>query len=451
MEDTIIALSTATPAAVAVLRLSGPRAKEMVNQLFSPGSGKAFLEEPSRKLVYGSLKGKQGQVIDQVLATYSNGPHSYTGEDTAEVHCHGSPMVLTLALEAFFALGCRQAEAGEFTQRSFLQGKLDLTQAEAVADLLEAKSAAAVEQAVGQLQGRLSQRIQEIYGNLAYLMAHFCAVLDYPDEEIDPFDQETIRTTVTEQKRALALLEASWERGRQLTKGIPCALVGAPNAGKSSLLNALLGYERAIVTEIPGTTRDTVEGEIALKSGSLRLIDTAGVHDTQDPIEQMGVERSRLAMEEAELILFVVDASQAWQEELREILPTGDVPVVLVLNKGDMPGKIAPDQLDFPYVCQISAKEQEGLENLLSVIDGIFHTNSNPSQEVLLTNLRQVNQIRLARSHVEGALEGLDLGLPADAVLTDVEGAMNELGVLTGKNVPEDVTQEIFTRFCVGK
>lgn len=448
MDDTIVALSTATPAALGVLRLSGTRAKEMVEAVFRPQNGTAFSQQAPRTMVYGVLTDREGKAIDQVLATYSNGPNSYTGEDTAEVHCHGSPMVLAMALEHFYALGCRQAEAGEFTKRSFLNGKLDLTQAESVADLLDAKSSAGVHLAVGQLQGKLSHRIQEIYNNLAGLMAHFCAVLDYPDEDIDPFGAETMIATLHQEQKALQILESSWKRGNQIVKGIPCALVGLPNAGKSSLLNALLGYERAIVTDIAGTTRDTIEGEITLKQGCLRLIDTAGLRESHDPIEQMGVARSRQAMAEAQLILLVIDGSVPLTGEEMALVPEGDVPVVCILNKSDQ--GIQVKDLPYAHVCSLSAKEEEGLDELQEVIESIFTTMSN-QDEVLLTNLRQVTQIRTALTHVEGALMALDSGLPADAILTDVEGAMKELGILTGKNVPEDVTQEIFTRFCVGK
>lgn len=447
--QTIAALSTATPAALGVIRLSGPQAKEAVSALFSPAGGGDFTDYPPRKLIYGQFKDKDGHLLDQVLATYSNGPASYTGEDTAEVHCHGAPLVLAMALEALFAQGCRQAQAGEFTQRSFLNGKLDLAQAEGVADLLEATCPGAVHLAVNQLSGALSLKIEGIYQEFSQLMAHFCAVLDYPDEDIDPFGAETMVTTLKDQERALTQLAESWQRGKRITQGVPCALVGLPNAGKSSLLNALLGYERAIVTPIPGTTRDTIEAPISLGQLSLRLIDTAGLRDSSDPIEQLGVARSREALEQAALILVVIDGSQGLTGQ-EPVAPQG-IPCICVLTKSDKTQAISGKDLPFTHVCHVCSKSGEGLKDLENMITSLFITDSIHSQEPLLSNLRQVEQVHQALSHVKGALEALDSGMPPDAVLTDVEGAMEALGRLTGKSVSQDITQEIFTRFCVGK
>lgn len=449
MSDTIVALSSKVPSAIGIVRLSGPQSATAVHTLFRPFSGGTLLDKEQRKLIFGELLDKNGKVIDQVLATYAKAPHTYTGEDTAEVHCHGSPMVISMALEAFYKEGCRQAEAGEFTQRSFLNGKLDLMQAEGVVDLLDAKTTDAVYQAVNHLGGTLSHKIEEIYLDLSGLMAHFCAVLDYPDEDIDEFGAETIKNSLSTQNTRLQQLEDSWKRGRLLTQGIPCALVGLPNAGKSSLLNALLGYDRAIVTPVAGTTRDTIEGEISLGSCVLRLIDTAGLRESNDPIEQMGVERSRKAMAEAELVLIVIDGSTPLTGEEVFDLPEG-VPVVCILNKVDKNQVVSKNDLPFSSICEVSALEGRGLDVLQEVILEQFITEKQ-EEPVLLSNLRQVEQVRLARTHVEGALSALETGLPADATLTDVEGAMEALGVLTGKNVPQDITKEIFRRFCVGK
>ena len=280
MSQTIAAIATPPlPSAIGILRLSGDGAIEAAAAVFRPAGGKSLAEYESRRLVYGTLLGPDGAPIDQALATVSRAPRSYTGEDTAEFQCHGSPAVLQLGLEALLAQGVRQAGPGEFTRRAFLNGKLDLTQAEAVADLIDAETPAAVRQAAGQLSGALGRRVGAIYDGLVDLMAHFHAVLDYPDEDIDPFRADTIRAGLEEARAGLSALLATYERGRYIAGGVPCVLVGRPNAGKSSLLNALVGYDRAIVTDVPGTTRDTVEARCKLGGVVLKLIDTAGLRD----------------------------------------------------------------------------------------------------------------------------------------------------------------------------
>ena len=336
--DTIAAISTPSgPGAIGILRLSGPEAASIAEKCFQPLGPKGLRDHPPRALVYGDLLDSGGQPIDRVLCTYSLGPSSYTGEDTAEFQCHGSPMVLALGLEALFAAGARQARAGEFTRRAFLNGRLDLAQAEAVGDLLEAQSREGARHAAGQLAGALSKKIGDIYSALVDVMAHFHAVLDYPDEDIHPFRLEELDTALSDQEGELNALLASCGRGKLLREGVPCAIVGRPNAGKSSLLNAMLGWDRAIVTDVPGTTRDTVEERCELGGVPLRLIDTAGLRDTDDPVEKLGVERSRKAMEKAGLILVLIDASRPAGDEDFALLheAVALAPTILVWTKGD--------------------------------------------------------------------------------------------------------------------
>ena len=455
--DTIAAISTPPiPAAIGILRLSGPRAAQIAAVCFKPLGRKGLLEHRPHELVYGDLLDTEGAVIDRVLCTFSLAPHSYTGEDTAEIHCHGAPMVLQLGLEALFAAGARQAQRGEFTRRAFLNGKLDLAQAEAVGDLLEADSRQAARNAAGQLNGALSRRIGGIYSALLDVMAHFHAVLDYPDEDIDPFTARQLGDSLTAQRTALAQLMASYDRGRLVKNGIPCAIVGRPNAGKSSLLNALVGYDRAIVTAIPGTTRDTVEERAELGGVTLRLIDTAGLRRSDDPIEQLGVERSRKAMEEAELILLVADGAAEWTREdselARTVADTGK-PWVLVWSKADLEKRaVAADMsgADAPPAVEVSAKTGQGLDRLAAAVGALFPRGQEEYGQ-LLTNARQAEAAGRALAAVIRAQEALESGVTPDAMLADVEEALSALGELTGQSVREDITDRIFQRFCVGK
>ena len=462
--DTIAAISTPSgPGAIGILRLSGPRAVRIAQACFKPLGRKALADYPVRFLVYGDLLDSGGQPIDRCLCTYSRGPASYTGEDTAEFQCHGSPMVLSLGLQALFAQGARQAGPGEFTRRAFLNGRLDLTQAEAVGDLLEANSREGARHAAGRLAGALSQRIGEIYSALVDVMAHFHAVLDYPDEDIDPFTREELARTLDAQEGALRKLVASGARGFRLAQGLACPILGRPNAGKSSLLNALAGYDRAIVTDIPGTTRDTVEVSIQVDGLPVRLIDTAGIREGGDPVEQLGVERSWAALASANLILLVWDSSTPFTREDRRLLLEclSGADTILVENKCDLSAQPLPD-LELPeelaehlHRVPISARTGAGLDQLEAVMARLardfFPQAQGDAYGQLLTNERQTQAASRALQAVQRAQEALEAGVTPDALLTDVEEALEALGELTGQSVREDVTDRIFSRFCVGK
>ena len=460
MTDTIAAIATPmAPCAIGILRLSGPGAVAAADRVFSPFRGAPMSERPDRTLVYGTLRDREGAVIDHCLCAVSRAPHSYTGEDTAELQCHGSPAVLALGLEALFAAGARQAGPGEFTRRAFLNGKLDLTRAEAVADLIHAESPAAARQAAGQLGGALERAADGVYDRLADLCAHFHAVLDYPDEDIAPFEAEELAGALKEAAGELDALAATYERGRLLNEGVPCAIVGRPNAGKSTLFNALLGYDRAIVTDIPGTTRDTVEERVELGGVLLRLIDTAGLREAGDEAERLGVERSRQAVARAELILAVTDGAGEFTREDREALElaaSSGRPWIWIASKRDLTGPTALWATGWEgnapaAAVSLSAKTGEGLKELEQAVSALYPEPPASQAGALLTNARQAEAAGRAREAVRRGADALEAGLSPDAVVADVEEAMAALGELTGRTVSEDVTARIFERFCVGK
>ncbi len=453
MSHTIAAVSTGNViSAIGIIRLSGDNCATIGEKVFTCKSGKPLTQAPNRKLILGQLHDKAGRVIDSCCAIYTRGPHSYTGEDTVEFHCHGSPAVLAAGLEALYAAGARPARRGEFTKRAFLNGQLDLTQAEAVIDLIEADTADAAANAAGQVGGVLQKKLAPIYDDLTNLCSHFHAVLDYPDEDIEDFGLASYEAALRSHTRALHTLLNTYGQGRILRQGVAAAIVGKPNVGKSSLLNALAGYERVIVTEVAGTTRDTVEETVLVGATRLRLIDTAGIRQTPDKIEAMGVERSRRAVENADLAIFVCDGSQPLTAEDEAVIDlcSEHRNAIALINKSDLGSAVEPCDLPFVYVIPISAKTGQGLDLLADVVDEMFASDT-PCDGSILTNARQFSAISRSYEAMGRALQGLKLGLTPDAVLTDVEEAMAAMGEVTGATVREDITARIFERFCVGK
>lgn len=455
MSDTIAAIATGNiVSAIGIIRLSGDDSIDIVQSIFYPKSGNKITSYKDRTLVYGNTKNARGEVIDSCLCTFSHGPHSYTGENTAELQCHGSPTVLRLVLDELFKHGARQALAGEFTKRAFVNGRMDLTQAEAVIDLIESETEEAAFNAAGQLGGAIARKTDSIYNQLVDIISHYDAVLDYPDEDIEDFELGKYKITLQNAKDELESLLKSFDRGKIMKKGIKSAIVGRPNAGKSSILNALLGYERAIVTEIPGTTRDTIEETVKLGGVMLRLTDTAGLRGTDNPIEKMGVDRAKSIAKSAELVIAVFDGSDILRDDDYEAIDTAKLArrSIAIINKSDLKQKIEKPIIEnaFQNICIISAINNFGLNELEKQVEKLYPKAKVPAGEIL-TNTRQADAVLRALDAIKSAIESLDNCVTPDIVLTEIESALNAIGELSGKTVRDDVTERIFGRFCVGK
>ena len=453
MSQIIAAVSTGNVvSAIGIIRMTGAGCAEVADKVFTRMNGKSLAEAPERKLVLGDLHDSQGRVIDQCCAVFTPGPNSYTGEDTVEFHCHGSPAVLAAGLDALYRAGARPAQRGEFTKRAFLNGRMDLTRAEAVIDLIEAETAEAAANAAGQVGGRLQKKLEPVYNDLKDLCSHFHAVLDYPDEDIDDFRLQEYAGAMKQDGKTLEAILSTYSQGQILKRGVRAAIVGKPNVGKSSLLNTLAGYERVIVTEVAGTTRDTVEETVKVGNVLMRLIDTAGIRQTEDRIEAMGIERSRKAIEGADLVILVIDSAQELSAEDEEVIDLCCEleNVIVLLNKSDLEPVIEPSDLPFMYIIRFSAQTGEGMEQFVDLVEEFFDSEM-PCDGSILTNARQFDAIRRAKEALDSALKGLRMGFTPDAVLTDVEEAMEAMGEVTGATVREDITARIFERFCVGK
>ncbi len=442
--DTIAAISTPHGiGGIAVVRLSGPDAFAIASRhLKSPGAAHPQLFRIGEK------------VLDQVIATAYHAPHSYTGDDTVEISCHGSLYVQQTLLQALLDSGARLAEPGEFTRRAFLNGKLNLSQAEAVADLIDSTNAAAHSLAVSQLRGGYAKELETLRQQLVDLTALLELELDFSDEDVEFADRSRLHSLASQIYTRVTALRESFHMGNAMKRGIPVAIIGRPNAGKSSLLNALLHDNRAIVSDIPGTTRDTIEETFVIEGTPFRIIDTAGLRHSDDPIETLGIQRTLTTVAQADIVLYVHDASQSYGhaladlQELQDRLSLKDKHLFIVNNKIDL----VPETLTAPYrTFPISAKEGTGLDALTSALAKAAQTDLAQAPDVMLTNVRHYN----ALGHVEQALlhvaKGLADHLPADLVVIDLRDALHHLGTITGQVTSDEVLGAIFSRFCIGK
>lgn len=453
MNDTIAAISS-SGGPIGLIRVSGERAIEAINAVFQAKNGKPLTEAPSQKLVYGTLTDKSGNVIDCCYAVALHAPHTYTGETMAELQCHGSTAVLCAGLDALFAQGVRQAEAGEFTRRAFLNGKMGLSEAEAVHDLITARTAEAAQNAAAQVMGAVGSPVQQMRDELLGMVAHFHAVVDFTDEDIDPVLFEDAAALLHRTTSRLYSMAESYERGRILREGVPCVILGRPNAGKSTLLNTLLGRERAIVTDIPGTTRDLIEENVKVGQILLRVTDTAGLRNTNDPVEQAGIDRAMAEASASSLILAVFDGSKPISDEDMLVLArSAGHRAIAVVNKVDLPQQLDEKLLKkhFLHIVPLSAKTGDGLDKLLNLIPRTVGLGDGAFDGALITNARQAAALARAAERCEAALYAAQSGMTPDAVVMDAEGAITALGEITGETVTDAVVTRIFSDFCVGK
>lgn len=460
MNDTIAAIATPLgEGGIGIVRISGPRAIAVADEVFESVRGISLQLSPSHRIYYGWIKSPQdGRIIDEVLVTVMRAPRTFTREDVVEINCHGGikPLEQVLQLVCNFD-GVRLADPGEFTKRAFLNGRIDLAQAEAVIDVIRSKTDRALEVSLNNLQGRLSRKIEELRGELLAIRGKIEVSIDYPEYDEPESTREELRAGIEAVKAQLERLIASSRSGRILRDGLKTVIVGKPNVGKSSLLNALLGVDRAIVTDVPGTTRDTVEELCSLGNIPLNIIDTAGIREAADIVEKIGIERTQKAINEADLVLFVVDSSRNIDNEDRQIASSvKDKQVVVVLNKRDLPQAISPEtvksELGIELVVSVSATEGQGLDELEKLIRDLFMSGQvMRGEEAVVTNMRHVGLLRKSNAALEQALSSLAAGFPVDMIAIDVGSAWESLGLIIGQAVDEDLVDHIFAQFCLGK
>ncbi len=455
--DTIAAIATASGnSGIGIIRVSGDEAIEIVDKIFkSVNSDKKLVNVKSHTINYGHIVDND-KVIDEVLVSVMNGPHSYTGEDVVEINCHGGMIVIRKILEIILKNGARTAEPGEFTKRAFLNGRMDLSQAEAVMDVINAKNEFALSSSIEQLNGRVSEKIKSLREKIIYNIAFIESALDDPEHiSIDGYS-EKLSKILEEVNGELSRLINNFDNGRIVKEGVKTVILGKPNAGKSSLLNLLLGEERAIVTDIEGTTRDTLEESINLNGVFLNLIDTAGIRDSEDVVEQIGVNKAKELAEKSDLVIFVADASKELDENDKEIINLiKDKQAIVLLNKSDL-GTIINEknvsEFDNKPVITFSAKTGDGLDELENKIRDLFYEGKvKYNDELYITNARQKESLINAKNSIEEVIKSVENDMPEDFYSIDLMDAYTYLGQIIGESVEDDLVNEIFSKFCMGK
>lgn len=457
IDDTIAAIATAPgEGGIGIIRISGPKSLEVAEEIFFSMSGKKISEYPARTLIFGNIKDGDKK-IDEVLVAYMKGPNSYTAEDVIEINCHGGFISVKRILELVLSKDVRLAEAGEFTKRAFLNGRIDLSQAEAVIDVINAKTDKAHEVAENQLDGSLSNRIREFREKVTELLAQVEVAIDYPEEDIEFIAYTTLEEKTRELNKDIKKLYETSESGKIFREGLKTVIVGKPNVGKSSLLNSILGENRAIVTDIPGTTRDVIEEFVNIKGIPLKIVDTAGIRETDDVVEKIGVEKSMASFDTADLIIMVVDSSSELSEEDREILEkVHGKETILLLNKTDLPQVIDEEEVkkyvNEENIIKISALHNEGIEDVHDRIEAmVYKGDIKSSSNVIITNSRHKDALYRAMKSAEDAMRAIEDRMPLDFVEVDLKNIWDYLGYINGDTVSEDLLDNIFHNFCIGK
>lgn len=455
MEDTIAAIATAYgEGGIGIIRISGPETKSILQKIFISEKK----EIVNRKITYGHIVDPQDQqILDEVLSVFMKAPHTYTKEDVAEINCHGSMVSLRKTLELVLKSGARLAEPGEFTKRAFLNGRLDLSQAEAVIDLIKAKTDKGFDVAMGQLEGRLSEAIKKIRGRMMDLLVNVTVNIDYPDEDIEELTYKKMKNEISHIGDMIEKLLNTADSGKIIREGLNVAIIGKPNVGKSSLMNELLKETRAIVTEIPGTTRDTIEEVVSIRNIPVRLTDTAGIRETDDKIEKIGIEKSKKSFNEADLIIFVMDSSRELSEEDHEIIDyIGNRKSIVLMNKIDLGSAWKKEEIKKKIpnaiVIETSMIEKTGVSKIEEEIVNMVYSGSvSQSDSLLVTNVRHKDLLTRARQSIADAETMTEAGEAMDFIEVDLKNAYDLLGEIIGETVSDDIINEVFSRFCLGK